>query len=128
MLDDLRAARPDFSVLSDQEIAAFTLHLYPDHFRRLFGTHIFTTYCATVPVGIIQGVCAAVGRPGDFLKLMAGVGDVESAAPSYAMWKLSRLAPDSDEFKSAFEAFVHDYGARGPNEWETRSPTWETDP
>jgi pyruvate,water dikinase len=59
---------------------------------------------------------------------MAGVGDVESAAPSYAMWKLSRLAADSDEFKVAFADFINEYGARGPNEWETRSPTWETEP
>jgi pyruvate,water dikinase len=44
------------------------------------------------------------------------------------MWKLSRIEPDSDEFKAAFAEFVKDYGARGPNEWESRSPTWETEP
>ena len=52
------------------------------------------------------------GRSGDMLKLMAGVGDVESAAPSYAMWKLSRLDPASDEFKIGFAEFLNDYGAR----------------
>jgi pyruvate,water dikinase len=102
--------------------------LTDDHFRALFGQHLFISYCATVPVGIIQQVCMAVGRPDAMLKLMAGVGDVESAAPSYAMWELSRLAPDSDEFKARFAEFLHEYGARGPNEWEMRSPTWETDP
>jgi len=128
MLDDLRDARPDFTQMSERELVDRVTGLFDAHFRHLFGQHLFTTYCSTVPVGIIQGVCAAVGRPGDFLKLMAGVGDVESAAPSYAMWKLSRLDPDSDEFKAGFAEFVHDFGARGPNEWETRSPTWETDP
>ncbi|HEV3226636.1 MAG TPA: PEP-utilizing enzyme, partial [Acidimicrobiales bacterium] len=52
----------------------------------------------------------------------------ESAVPSYAMWKLSRVEPDSDEFKVAFADFLHEYGARGPNEWESSCPTWETDP
>lgn len=128
MLDELRAARPDFTQMSERELVDRVTGLFDAHFRHLFGQHIFTTYCSTVPVGIIQGVCAAVGRPGDFLKLMAGVGDVESAAPSYAMWNLSRLDPDSDEFKAGFAEFVHEFGARGPNEWETRSPTWETEP
>jgi pyruvate,water dikinase len=128
MLDELRRNRPDFTAMSDEEIVAFTRQLYDDHFRRLFATHIFTTYCATVPFGIIQQVCAAVGRPEDALKLMAGVGDVASAAPSYAMWELSRLAPDSDDYIATFEAFIRRFGARGPNEWEMRSPTWETDP
>jgi pyruvate,water dikinase len=128
MLDDLRDARPDLTQLSDRDLVHRARSLWTDHFRRLFGQHLFTTYCSTVPVGIIQQVCAAVGRPSDFLKVMAGVGDVESAAPSYAMWKLSRLEADSDEFKVAFAEFLNEYGARGPNEWESRSPTWETEP
>jgi pyruvate,water dikinase len=128
MLDDLRDARPDFTQMSERELVDRVKSLFDTHFRQLFGQHLFTTYCSTVPVGIIQQVCTAVGRPDDFLRLMAGVGDVESAAPSYAMWKLSRLAADSDEFKVAFADFINEYGARGPNEWETRSPTWETEP
>jgi pyruvate,water dikinase len=61
-------------------------------------------------------------------KLLAGFGDVDSAAPSYAMWDLSRLKEGSDEYDSAFAQFLHVYGSRGPNEWEMRSPTWETEP
>lgn len=128
MLDELRDARPDLTQMSERQLVDRVRGLFDEHFRHLFGQHLYTTYCSTVPVGIIQQVCEAVGRPGDFLKVMAGVGDVESAAPSYAMWKLSRLEPDSDEFKTGFAEFIRDYGARGPNEWETRSPTWETEP
>jgi rifampicin phosphotransferase len=128
LLDELRDTRPDLTQLSERQLVDRALGLMDEHFRRLFAQHLFTTYCSTVPVGIIQAVCEAVGRPGDMLKLMAGVGDVESAAPSYAMWNLSRLDPSSDEFKIGFAEFVNDYGARGPNEWEARSPTWETDP
>jgi pyruvate,water dikinase len=128
MLDKLRDSRPDLAQLSERELVDRVRTLFHDHFRDLFAQHLFTTYCSTVPVGIIQQVCVAVGRPDDMLKLMAGVGDVESAAPSYAMWKLSRLEPTSDDFKVAFADFLNDYGARGPNEWESRSPTWETEP
>ena len=71
-----------------------------------------------------------------------------------ALWELSRVVAASPELSVAFDsgvtgllerlersgsqaaqaflvgfrAFVHDYGSRGPNEWETRSPTWETRP
>ncbi|MEY2454754.1 MAG: rifampicin phosphotransferase [Acidimicrobiaceae bacterium] len=128
MLNDLRDSRPDLTQLSERDLVDRVRTLIEGRFRTLFAHHLFTTYCSTVPVGIIQQVCAAVGRPTDMLKLMAGVGDVESAAPSYAMWELSRLDPDSDEFKVGFAEFVNSYGARGPNEWEARSPTWETDP
>jgi pyruvate,water dikinase len=127
LLADLRRERPDVTKLADDELLIRYENLMRTHFRRLFARHIFTTYASTVPAGIIQQVCAAVGQPDAALKLMAGVGDVESAAPSYAMWELSRLDPESTAFAEAWDAFVRDYGSRGPNEWEGRSPTWETD-
>ncbi|MEY4339728.1 MAG: hypothetical protein RLZ14_1578, partial [Actinomycetota bacterium] len=103
------------------------LDLVPLH-RRLFAQHLFTTYMATVPVGIITAVATAVGRPDLIMPIIAGVGEVDSAEPSHAMWALSRLDPDSHEFGEGFERFLYEYGSRGPNEWEVRSPTWETRP
>ena len=47
----------------------------------------------TVPVGVIQGTAEAVGRPDLIMAIIAGVGQVDSAEPSYAMWALSRLKP-----------------------------------
>ena len=81
-------------------------------------------------------------------------GDVESAEPAMVMWDLGRMAaaspdlgalfdagyaglydrlvasdsPDAEAFLEAFADFTFHYGCRGPNEWETRSPTWETEP
>ena len=109
---------------------------------------------ATVPVGIISGVAAAVERPDLFMPIIAGIGEVDSAEPSHALWEMGRLVSssselteafnngveglldrlsqsdrsDAQEFLSAFEDFVYSYGSRGPNEWEVRSPTWETRP
>jgi pyruvate,water dikinase len=127
-LDEMRDTRPDLTTMTDAELVARSRAVIDGHLRRLFGQHLFTTYCATVPVGIIQQVCTAVGRPEDFLRVLAGFGDVDSAAPSYAMWELSRLKWGSAEFDDGFVAFLHEYGCRGPNEWEIRSPTWGTDP
>ncbi len=155
MVNALRANRPDFSSMTDRELFDYAMELADLHFENLFAQHIYITFLATLPIGILTAVCAAVGRPEDTLKLIAGVGDVESAAPSMAMWKLGRTAqasstlsaafdqghsglyerlraaagdPDVDGFLEEFDAFSLAYGCRGPNEWETRSPTWETHP
>ncbi|HWW54087.1 MAG TPA: PEP-utilizing enzyme [Acidimicrobiales bacterium] len=150
---ELRAARPDFTALSNEEILAHQRGLMPE-FRRLFAAHLFVTYCALVPVGIIAGVCQALGDATLPMRLCAGLGDVDSAAPSTTLWDLGRLVAGSTELSSLFEGgvvglldrlrsapggaarafvdqfdqFLYDYGSRGPNEWETSSPSWETDP
>ena len=123
----LRAERPDVRTLSLQQLWERFLSLVPIH-RTLFAQHLFTTYMATVPVGVISGVATAVGRPDLIMPIIAGIGEVDSAEPSHAMWALSRLDPHSAEFSTGFEAFLYEYGSRGPNEWESRSPSWETHP
>jgi len=154
LMNELRANRPDFGAMTDQGIIDWTWEQMEAHFARLFTEHIYVSFLATLPIGIITGVCEAVGRPEATLKLLAGLGDVESAAPSMEMWKLGRIVagsdalnalfdqgstgladklaasadPDAASFNAAFADFLFSYGARGPNEWEVRSPTWETDP
>ncbi|MFZ4719967.1 MAG: PEP-utilizing enzyme [Ilumatobacteraceae bacterium] len=123
----LRADRPDLTQLTNEQLWQRFLDCVPVH-RKLFGHHLFTTYMATVPVGVISAVATAVGRPDLILPIIAGIGEVDSAEPSHAMWALSRLDPDGDEFRQGFEAFLYEYGSRGPNEWESRSPSWETHP
>jgi phosphoenolpyruvate synthase/pyruvate phosphate dikinase len=124
---ELRRTRPDFSTMSSAEINAYAHSLFPMH-GELFEEHLFVSNLATVPFGVIQGVADAVGRPDLIMPLLSGIGSVDSAEPSYAMWDLSRLDANSDEFRAGFEQFLFNYGSRGPNEWEPRSPTWETDP
>jgi pyruvate,water dikinase len=156
-MEALRDQRPDLPTLSDEALVGRLRSLMDSHFRRLFAEHIFITYCATVPTGILQQAAAAAGDPTMAMRLIAGVGDVESAQPSMLMWDLGRiaatsktltaafeegisglsarlddLASDDDEdarvFAKGFESFLHEHGCRGPNEWEMRSPTWETHP
>ena len=127
MTIELRARRPDLTAMSERQLWERFDHLLPVH-RELFAEHIFTTYMASVPAGVISTIAAAVGRPELVLAVLGGIGDVDSAAPSHAMWALSRMNRRSDEFADAFGHFLFDFGSRGPNEWEARSPTWETRP
>lgn len=123
----LRDDRPDVSALSLEQLWARFLEMVPLH-RRMFAQHLFTTYMATVPLGVISGVATAVGRPDLIMPIIAGIGEVDSAEPSYAMWALSRLPLGSAEFEEGFASFLYEFGSRGPNEWETRSASWETRP
>ena len=153
-MNALRTSRPDLSRMSDRELVERSLELIDTHFRGLFGEHVFVSLVATMPVGIITKVCQAVGRPDDVLRLLAGVGDIESAAPAMEMWALGRRVasspalcaafdagadgldarlrastdPDLTDLVRAFDGFMVNHGSRGPNEWEPRSPTWETHP
>jgi pyruvate,water dikinase len=153
-VDSLRAQRPDFGEMGNLELLEWAEGILNSNFRHLFAQHLFVTLLATLPAGIITEVCTALGRPQDALKLLAGLGDVESAAPSMAMWDLGRMVASSDAlgaefdaglvdldgrvraledesagtFVAAFDDFLFSYGCRGPNEWETSCPTWETDP
>ncbi len=151
----LREERPDVATLSDAELLERVRGLYDDHFRRLFAQHIFVSVSIQIPLGIITQVCEAVGDPSLAMRLVAGLGDVESAAPSFAMWRLGRRVAGSEALTAEFDAgvaglldrlearrgidevdtflgelatFLHDYGSRGPNEWDTTSHTWETRP
>lgn len=151
---DLRAARPDLDAMSDQELVA-TYRAHLPEMRRMFAEHLYISYCSTVPLGVIQSVCTAIGEPTLAMSLVAGIGGVDSAAPSYAFWEMGRQVrgssaltsafdagvpglherlrdaagdPDVDSFLKAFDDFLYEFGSRGPNEWETSAPSWETDP
>jgi rifampicin phosphotransferase len=131
--DKVRVARwldglPPVPTATDAELIGVLRRFRPE-FRHLFGRHILTTFQATIGPGLLAQMCEGkLGDPTLPNKLLAGIGSVESAAPSTAMWDLSRLDGASEEFRQAFATFLDDFGSRGPNEWEGSSPTWGTDP
>ncbi|MCP3934744.1 MAG: phosphoenolpyruvate-utilizing protein [Actinomycetia bacterium] len=149
----LRDGRPDLSKLTDRQLLDRATSL-KSVCRRMFDQHINQSGAAGIAPGVIASVCEAIGRPEAAMHLMAGMGGVDSAAPSYAMWDMSRAVrshPDvaamfdegfdglSERFRncgqsapiafvSRVDDFVAEYGSRGPNEWDIHSPSWETDP
>ena len=85
-------------------------------------------------------------------RLTSGLGTIESAEPANDLWRLARMIaaaprlgdafdegtdgllerleslPAAHEFLESFDAFRRRHGARGPDEWELRSPTWGSAP
>ena len=125
--DAARASRPSLGRATDHELVERARGFVP-LVRRLFEHHLTVTGGASIGQGIVAQVAASLGDPGLALRLITGIGDVDSALPSQAMWALSRLPAGGDEFDRAFADFLRAYGSRGPNEWDIRSDTWETDP
>jgi len=122
-----RTSRPDLAGLTDEQLVAHARSLVPT-IRHLFRRHLAITAASSIGPGVLGAVAAAVGDPTVALTLITSVGEVDSAAPSAAMWKLSRLDPESGEYRSGFAEFIAEFGCRGPNEWDIRSEVWETWP
>ncbi len=149
----VRLARPDFSGFSDDAVLGYLLSFRP-LFRRMFHQHINQSAAASIGPGILGQICTALGHPEWAMRLISGLGGVDSANAVYAMWDLSRdvrrsaavsalfdtgvdglleRARASDEaevaaFVDAFDVVLAAYGSRGPNEWELASPVWEVNP
>ncbi len=150
---EARASRPDLTAAGDAELLA-RAKSYEPTIRRLFNQHINQSGAASVGPGVIGAVCAAMEQPTLAMRLFAGLGGVDSAAPSYAMWELSRAVKgsaaltelfdtghaglterlaasehrDAVTFTEALAGFVAEFGSRGPNEWDIHADTWETNP
>jgi len=149
----LRQARPELSALSDAGLLT-RARMFQPLLRKLFDSHTPPSSDSAIAPGILGAVCAALGEPETAMKLIAGIGDVDSAEPSYRMWELSRSVNASSEITKEFNAgvagllarlqassnadakkfvadfaqFIVEFGSRGPNEWEISADTWETKP
>ena len=149
----LRANRPDLAAMTDDELIAHARTTQP-MLRKLFDSHTVSSSSSGIAPGILFAVGEAIGDATVPMKLIAGIGEVDSAEPSYAIWGLSRSVnasaeltaafdagvvglldrlraagtQDSAAFLHAFDEFVFEFGSRGPNEWEIIADTWETRP
>jgi pyruvate,water dikinase len=153
-VDRYLAALPDPATATDDELRHSVDDLVP-LFAGLYEEHLRISFGAGFAVAVLSAMCdKGLGDPLLAVQLLGGLGEVDSAAPSRAMWELSRrvlaspeltvafdegidaLAPRLDanaegplaNFRAAFRRFLAEHGARGPNEWDTAFDTWETDP
>ena len=124
---DKRANRPDFATMSDAELVAHARTFLPE-LDNAFARHDYSTLGSAVGPAMLGDLCAAAGRPDALLDLISGLGEVPSASPSWGLWQLSRLDPESAEFSIALQGFLREHGQRGPNEWDIRSLSWEAAP
>lgn len=126
---------------------------FMDFFEELFTRHLKISFAAGITIAVLTNLCEQLLDDGPLaVQLLAGLGGVDSAAPSVEMWKLSRLAtsepavnaafdagvsglmerlgaePTAAAFLTSFRTFLDQFGSRGPNEWDTAFDTWETRP
>ena len=148
----LRDERPDLSSLSDSALHARARAMVP-YVQQTFESAMVVSSLSALGTGALGAICDALGDPTMTVRLLAGI-EVDSGAPSHAMWDLGRVArssaatsaafdagPDrvlglleaSDDeaahgFLASFRTFLHDHGSRGQNEYDLRAPSWELAP
>ncbi len=89
---------------SDDELRRSIESLMP-LFADLFERHLIVSFAAALMVAVLSGICEReLEDPTLAVKLLAGLGDIDSAAPSQAMWDLSRLANESTAVSALFDA------------------------
>ena len=153
LADKERKERPDLKSLSDEELLERLRDLQP-LIENLSRNQMVSAGSSGMAPGMLAAVGEAIGDPSIPVRLLSSLGDIDSAAPSFAIWEMSRSVKksqiiseifdshpeslldelnksDSEEvadFLEAFNEFIYEYGSRGANEWELSSETWETQP
>ncbi|RZL82191.1 MAG: phosphoenolpyruvate-utilizing protein [Rhodococcus sp. (in: high G+C Gram-positive bacteria)] len=150
----LRSARPDYASMSEADLVAYQRMVMREHYPIFTRTHLRMVYEGSVVTGALDDALSPFDDPGLAVRLTAGLGNIASAAPNHAMWKLGRLVrqsarltalfeqgiaslderlraetgPEIDDFIAAFDGFLYDFGSRSTQEWEANARTWEAFP
>ena len=152
MVRSLREHRPDLTTLTDSALLARARSMVP-LLAQTFENAMRVSSLASLGPGALGAVCEALGDPTLSIRLLAGI-EVDSGAPSHAMWELGRVAAASNEVSAAFDAgpdqvldilrasdspdarsfleqfdtFLFEHGARAQNEYDIYSTSWEVRP
>jgi len=152
MVRTQRAQRPDLASLSDGALLARARSMVP-LLTQTFENAMRVSSLSGLGPGALGAVCEGIGDPTLAIKLLAGI-EVDSAAPSHAMWELGRVAAASDAVSTAFEAgpdhvldalrasdspdaadflerfdtFLFEHGSRAQNEYDLYATSWEVKP
>ena len=147
-----RAQRPDLASLSDAALLARARSMVP-LLTQTFENAMRVSSLSGLGPGALGAVCEGIGDPTLAIKLLAGI-EVDSAAPSHAMWELGRIAaasdvvttafetgpdnvldalrasdaPDAADFLERFDTFLFEHGSRAQNEYDLYATSWEVKP
>jgi len=148
LAERVRSQRPDFASASNLTLIAWARAMAPLQ-RLLWRAYSIASGQAATGPGVISALLGAAD-PSLMVNIVGSAGDVDSALPSFALWDLSRavradegvtaafdkgpdglldrLADEHGDFSQRFRQFLHEYGYRGPSEWDIGQPAWETQP
>ena len=149
LADRVRAERPDLRSVSNEVLITLARTAAPLQ-RIMWGRgYVIASNQAAIAPGVISSL---IGNedPTLTIRVIGHAGDVDSALPSFALWDLSRLVradaglsaafdkgedglldrlrKEHPDFATGFDRFVHEFGYRGPSEWDIGVHTWETQP
>lgn len=146
--DRVRANRPDLAALTPAALVMYARSLMPLERLTWRGEVIGSNQAALGPA--VLGQLLGEADPSLVVKVIGHAGEVDSAAPSFALWDLSRaVRADTDvtkafddgvpgllerlqaghaSFAAQFHRFLRDFGYRGPSEWDLGADSWETRP
>ena len=133
-------------IASDHQLLDIARKL-PAKFEEMMAHLLRTSMFAGVTRSGLERLAEKVGDPSIVNRLTAGLGNIESAEPAFALWKLARTVNDDPNLTEVFDAGVHGllertetigataflaafdrflaaHGTRGPDEWELGSLTW----
>lgn len=148
LADDLRFNRPNLQALSNRALVARARSVMPYERLAWRSEQIGSSNAAVGPA--VAGQMLGAEKAHLLVTILGYAGDVESAAPTYAIWSLSRTVRNSPEltalfdsgvdnvvaqlptarggFWSDFAAFLGEFGYRGPSEWDLGTESWESKP
>jgi pyruvate,water dikinase len=147
-----REHRPELHSLTDAALIARARSMVP-LVQQTFENAMRVSSLASLGPGALDAICEGLGDKSLSIRLLAGI-EVDSAAPSHAMWQLGRLAAASPAVSAAFDAgpdevlprlrasdtaeaaeflrqfdeFLFEFGARAQNEYDLISVSWEVRP
>lgn len=148
----LRDSRPDLSTQSTTQLLGRARSIQR-HLVAMFHQHVTASLGASVGPGVLGALLGEID-PSAVPKLLAGIGDVDSAQIANDTWTLSRQVrasaaltglfdagldglgdrlaaldgEDAAAFRAAVDDFMYLHGSRGPNEWDMYNPSYETKP
>jgi pyruvate,water dikinase len=148
----LREHRPDLTSLTDSALIARARSMIP-YLQQTMENAMRVSSVGSLGPGALGAICEGLGDPTLSIRLLAGI-DVDSSAPSHAMWELGRVAAaspavgaafdagpdevldrlhasdsaDAKDFLDRFDQFLFDHGARGQNEYDLYAISWEVKP
>ena len=147
LADRIRNERPNLKGLSNRALIARARSVMPYERLAWRSEQMGSSNAALGPAvaGMMLGEKAHL-----LVTILGHAGEVESAAPTYAVWALSRtLRADAKataifdqglaaaeaayrtehgQFWSEFGAFISEFGFRGPSEWDLGTDSWESKP
>ena len=140
------AGHHTIDVASDNQLLDIARKL-PAKFEEMMAHLLRTSMFAGVTRSGLERLTEKTCDPSIVNRLTAGLGNIESAEPAFALWQLARTVNDDPNLTAAFDAGVHGllertetigassflaafdrflaaHGTRGPDEWELGSLTW----